>query len=75
MNDVINIKVGDLVRITKSPINWVSSMDKNVGKIVVVTKVYNLTSIKFDGSSNYCWDYDNGHFELVHLIDITYDIF
>lgn len=59
------VKVGDLVKITKSNMNWTSGMDIYDGKVVKVIEVHDRNdriSIKFDVKNPYAWIYENGHF-------------
>jgi len=60
-------KVGDKVVITKGFPNFNSEMEKLVGKIVTITKIYNLDlkdcTIEFEGSSYWRWKFSQGHFK------------
>ena len=56
-------KVGDWVEITKSDLNWASSMDNFIGKKVQIIEVFNNSwSIRFKGYGGFSWNYDQGHF-------------
>lgn len=70
-------KVGDIVEITKSKLNWGYGMDKFVGKKVVITQIYSYKggTIKFDGSGTWEWDFDDGHFKLVTSSEPQYEIY
>lgn len=58
-----NFKVGDYIVILKGKTNWTESMNKCVGKTVIITEVYGkVVSFKEDGG--WVWDYNDGHFRL-----------
>lgn len=62
---MVEIKVGDTVRIKKGFKNWgTGPMCKYIGKEVIVTKT-NGNSISFKDDGGWSWNFDQGHFDLV----------
>lgn len=68
-------KIGDVVKITKSPKNWSSLMDRYDGMEVIITGIIYNSSIKFKGCGSWVWCYDDGHFKPVKLLKQSYEIY
>ena len=58
---ILDFRVGQWVRITKSSSNWAPQMDVFDGKIVQITAI-KYGCIQFKGSGLYCWILKDKHF-------------
>lgn len=74
----MDYKVGDLVLIkSQDNIDWVQGMDKNKGRAVRISRIYNLGSSKCFGSSDFVqgtsvYSYDIRNIEKIYDLDIDW---
>jgi len=70
--NIVEYKIGDLVVITQGTSDWVSEMNRFVGKVVKITECFknyhnNGYNIKFDlaGARGWVWNSHHNHFKLL----------
>ena len=57
-----DIHIGDKVLITRSSLNWASSMDSRIGQVVKVTSVSPRCEITFHGDGGWSYTFRDKHF-------------
>ena len=58
----MEFKVGDKIKITKSPYNWSKYMDAFDGKIVIINEIDGGGRVRFKNDGNWTWKFSDGHF-------------